>query len=85
MKPSPENVRLAREIQSRLDHLPVRNTPMVRAIRKEFSRRIANAPPESVVQLALHLLDRDSDLLRFFSYGPGLFLKSIGMPWPPGW
>jgi 3-methyladenine DNA glycosylase AlkD len=68
MKPSPENVRLAREIHSRLDSLPVRSTPMVRAIRREFSRRIAEAPPESVVELALHLLDRDSDLLRFFSY-----------------
>ena len=41
---------------------------MVRAIRREFSRRIADAPSESVVQLALHLLDRNSDLLRFFSY-----------------
>ena len=41
---------------------------MVRAIRREFSRRIADAPPESVVQLALHLLDQNSDLLRFFSY-----------------
>jgi 3-methyladenine DNA glycosylase AlkD len=40
----------------------------VRAIRREFSRRIASAAPESVIQLALHLLDTDSDLLRFFSY-----------------
>jgi 3-methyladenine DNA glycosylase AlkD len=68
MKPSPENIRLAREIRFRLDRLPVCSTPAIRAIRKEFSRRIANAPPESVVQLAFHLLDRDSDLLRFFSY-----------------
>jgi len=68
MKPSPENVRLAREIHARLDQLTAHTTPMVRAIRREFSRRIADAPPESVVQLALHLLDRNSDLLRFFSY-----------------
>jgi 3-methyladenine DNA glycosylase AlkD len=41
---------------------------MIRAIRKEFSRRIADAPPENVVQLALHLLSQNADLLRFFSY-----------------
>jgi 3-methyladenine DNA glycosylase AlkD len=67
-KPSPETARLAREIYSRLDQLPVPNTAAVRAVRREFSRRIASAPPESVIQLALHLLQEDSDLLRFFSY-----------------
>jgi 3-methyladenine DNA glycosylase AlkD len=68
MKPSPENVRLAREIQSRLDQLTVPSTQMIRAIRKEFSRRIAGATPASVVQLSIHLLSQKSDLLRFFSY-----------------
>jgi 3-methyladenine DNA glycosylase AlkD len=68
MKPSPENVRLAKEIHARFDQLTAPSTPMIRAIRKEFTRRIADAPPESVVQLALHLLNQDSDLLRFFSY-----------------
>ncbi len=68
MKPSSENVRLAREIHARLDQLTVPSTPAIRAIRKEFSRRIADASPESVVQLALHLLNQNSDLLRFFSY-----------------
>jgi 3-methyladenine DNA glycosylase AlkD len=68
MKHSPETVRLAREIHSWIEQLPVPNTPAVRAVRKEFSRRIASAAPESVVQLALHLLAENSDLLRFFSY-----------------
>lgn len=68
MKASSENVRLAREIHARLDQLTVPSTPMIRAIRKEFSRRIADAPPENVVQLALHLLSQNADLLRFFSY-----------------
>jgi hypothetical protein len=68
MKPSSENVRLAKEIHARLDQLTATTTPTVRAIRKEFSRRIADARPESVVQLALHLLNQNSDLLRFFSY-----------------
>jgi len=68
MQQSSETVRLAREIRSRLDLLRAPTTPAVRAIRREFSRRIASAAPESVIQLALHLLDADSDLLRFFSY-----------------
>jgi 3-methyladenine DNA glycosylase AlkD len=68
MKPSPENVRLAKEIHDRLDRLTAPGTPVIRTIRKEFSRRIADAAPESVVQLALHLVDRNSDVLRFFSY-----------------
>jgi 3-methyladenine DNA glycosylase AlkD len=68
MQQSSETVRLAREIRSRLNLLRAPTTPTVRAIRREFSRRIASAAPESVIQLALHLLDTDSDLLRFFSY-----------------
>jgi 3-methyladenine DNA glycosylase AlkD len=68
MKPSHENVRLAKEIQSRLGRLAVTSTPLVRAIRKDFSRRIADATPESVVGLALQLLNQKPDLLRFFSY-----------------
>jgi 3-methyladenine DNA glycosylase AlkD len=67
MKYSPETAVLAREIHSRIRRLPVRNTPSVRAIRREFSRRIASATPENVVQVAL-LLTENSDLLRFFAY-----------------
>ncbi len=68
MKHSSETVRLSREIRSRIEQLPVPNTPAVRAIRREFSRRLASAAPDSVVQVALHLLTENSDLLRFFSY-----------------
>ncbi len=68
MKPSPENVRLTKEILARLNQQTVVSTPMIRAIRREFSRRIADAPPDSVVELALHLLNQNSGLLRFFSY-----------------
>jgi 3-methyladenine DNA glycosylase AlkD len=63
-----EIVRLAREIRSRLNLLSSPTTATVRATRREFSRRIASAAPESAIQLALHLFDEDSDLLRFFSY-----------------
>jgi 3-methyladenine DNA glycosylase AlkD len=68
MKPSPETALLASEIHSRLNQLTVPSTPTVRAIRKQFSQRIAAAAPKSVVQLALHLLKQNSDLLRFLSY-----------------
>jgi 3-methyladenine DNA glycosylase AlkD len=68
MKQVPETVRLAREIRFRLNLLPAPDTAAVRAVRREFSRRIAHAAPQSVVQLALHLLDEDSDLLRFIAY-----------------
>ena len=68
MKQSPEIVHLANEIRSRLDLLSAPGTAEVRATRREFSHQLRSAAPESVIQLALHLLDEDSDLLRFFSY-----------------
>jgi 3-methyladenine DNA glycosylase AlkD len=68
MKPQPEFVCLAEEIHSRLSQLDVPNAVSFHAIRREISRRIANASPESVVQLALHLLTMPSDLMRAFSY-----------------
>jgi hypothetical protein len=68
MTQSPEIVRLAKEIRSRLDLLSSPTTATVRATRREFSRRTSTATPESIIQLALHLLDENSDLLRFFSY-----------------
>jgi len=68
MNASAQNVRLAREILSRLNQLSVPNTAAVRAVRREFSHRIADMPPESVVKLTLMLLTSGSDLLRFFSY-----------------
>lgn len=68
MKRSPEMVRLGNEIRSRLDLLSAPTTAAVRAVRREFSRRIANEAPESVIQLALYLIEDNSGLLRFFSY-----------------
>ena len=68
MKPSSEIVCLAREIRSRLDKLSTPSTAIVRATRREFSRRIASTAPKSVIELALHLLNESTDLVRFFSY-----------------
>jgi len=68
MKRLPETVSLAQEIHSRLNLLTAPDTAALRAVRREFSHQIAHAAPHSVVQLALHLLDEDSDLLRFIAY-----------------
>ena len=68
MNPQPEIASLAEEIHSRLSQLAVPNAVSFRAIRREISRRIANASPQSVIQLALHLLTIPSDLMRAFSY-----------------
>ncbi|MFZ1083491.1 MAG: DNA alkylation repair protein [Terracidiphilus sp.] len=68
MKPRPEIDSLAEEIHSRLSQLAVPNAVSFRAIRREISRRIAHASPQSVVQLALYLLTWPSDLMRAFSY-----------------
>jgi 3-methyladenine DNA glycosylase AlkD len=68
MKPQPEIVRLAKEIHSRSSQLAVPNAVAVRAIRRDISRRIANASPQSVIQLGLYLLTKPTDLMRFFSY-----------------
>jgi len=68
MKMPPEIVSLTEEIRSRSSQLAVPNAVSLRAIRREISRRIANASPQSVIQLGLHLLTKPTDLMRFFSY-----------------
>jgi 3-methyladenine DNA glycosylase AlkD len=69
MKPKSETASLAEEIHSQINQFVVPTASDLHAIRREFSRRIADLPPQTVVQLALHLLTRHSDLLRFISYG----------------
>jgi 3-methyladenine DNA glycosylase AlkD len=49
---------LAEEIDARLQALPSSKTEQVRAVRREFSKRIAEASSQDVVMLALRLLDR---------------------------
>ena len=56
---------LAREFRSRVDALPSPKVPRVRPIRREFSRRIASARPEQVLELAKLLIDLD---LRIWAY-----------------
>ena len=47
---------LAREIDARIRALPDPRTDSVRAVRREFSRRLSKAAPEAVIDLALVLI-----------------------------
>ena len=47
---------LAAEIDTRIQALPVRNSPNVRAVRREYSKRLMNAPADFVLALATTLL-----------------------------
>ena len=49
---------LAAEIEARIRALPVQNTPAERAIRREYSRKLKNADPGLVLDLARELLNR---------------------------
>ena len=54
----------AEEVIVRLQALSNSKTEAVRVVRREFSRRIAKAPPEEVLALAMRLLDQH----RFMAY-----------------
>ena len=56
---------LAREFRARVDALPSPKVPRVRPIRREFSRKIASAQPEQVLEFAALLIDLD---LRIWAY-----------------
>jgi predicted secreted Zn-dependent protease len=51
---------LVEELETRAEGLPVRNTPALRALRREYSRRVKASPPGEVVKIAatLHAPDR---------------------------
>jgi 3-methyladenine DNA glycosylase AlkD len=59
---------LARELQSRLARLPSAHTEAIRAVRRELSLAISDAPSQFVMELALHLLSEQNDQLRFVAY-----------------
>ncbi len=68
---SPET--LAAEFRRAIRALPSRRVPAVRALRREYSRRLKAAPGRAVVQTALGLVD-DMDLTeRFVAYELVLF------------
>src|SRR5260370_22698904 len=59
---------LAAEITAKLRALPNRNTANVRALRREFSKRLTKANPETIVELAVLLLDQPGFEHRFVGY-----------------
>ena len=60
--------RLAGEIIARIRALSSFNTVSVRAVRREFSKRLAKAPAHTVLQVAQLLLDDRSSDFRFVAY-----------------
>ena len=66
MTPDIENV--AGEIRTRLLLLSEKNTESIRAVRREFSKRLAKAPSDFVFQLTLLLLKHEKTVPRFFAY-----------------
>jgi 3-methyladenine DNA glycosylase AlkD len=59
---------LAAEILARLKALPNRQTATVRALRREYSKRLAPERPEFVIALALELRAQPDFLPRFIGY-----------------
>ena len=59
---------LAAEIGAHLDALGGVRTEPLRAVRREFSKRLAKAEASAVVQLALHLLKQPDIVRRFVAY-----------------
>ena len=59
--------RLAKEIADRIRSLPNATTEPVRAVRREYSKRIAKSPPGFVLSLAVRLLDT-AGVPRFTAY-----------------
>lgn len=57
---------LAAEIAARIDALPQANTPQVRAIRRRYSRELADASPDLMLALAHQLIDHFD--LRWVAY-----------------
>jgi len=49
--------KVASEIDAKIRALPVQNTPSVRAIRRQYSRKLRKAKPEFVLEVARELLE----------------------------
>ncbi len=59
---------LQREINDRLRRPTCNSTAEIRAVRRKFSKRLAKAPPQLIVQLALALMRSATKTPRFFAY-----------------
>src|SRR5262245_46556833 len=72
-EPTFSSTSLAAEIRAALAALPSHRTPVVRALRREYSRRLKLVPARAVVQMATHLLDGDDITERCLGYELVLF------------
>ena len=59
---------LTKEIRARIQALPGLKTQDVRAVRRDFSKRLANTGPDFVMKLATNLLKWSSFEFRFIAY-----------------
>lgn len=59
---------MADEIAARLAGLSSRTTPIVRSIRREYSRLLAREEPEVVLEIAFRLAARGESSCRFVAY-----------------
>jgi 3-methyladenine DNA glycosylase AlkD len=63
-----ELIDLEAEVVARFSALADQKTDAIRGVRREFSRRLAKAPSELVIGLALRLMRRRAVSLRFVAY-----------------
>ena len=68
MTSSTDVAQLAAEIVARLKEVPVHNTPSLRALRREYSRRLAKAPATIVLQLGMFVVEHPGIEHRFLAY-----------------
>jgi len=59
---------LEAEVVARISAIADQKTDAIRGVRREFSRRLAKAPSELVIRLALRLMRRRAVSLRFVAY-----------------
>jgi 3-methyladenine DNA glycosylase AlkD len=67
-RPTENPDKLAAEIAARIRLLPNLKTQDVRAVRREFSKRLSNATPRIVIDAALRLMDSPAIEHRFVAY-----------------
>jgi len=60
--------KLEREIESRISSLTIQNTENVRAVRREYSRKLARTSPDIILALAVRLVDHSHFPFRFVAY-----------------
>jgi hypothetical protein len=49
---------LVDEIEARVERMPVRNAPALRALRREHSKRLQTVPPRDIIEIAAALIAR---------------------------